>query len=62
MELLTTKQTAKYLGMSAAFLERDRWAGAKVPFVGIGSRSVRYLKSDLEEYVKMRRVRPSANG
>ena len=32
MDLLTTKQAAKNLGMSTAFLERDRWAGAKVPF------------------------------
>ena len=57
MELLTTKQAAQYLGMSTAFLERDRWAGAKVPFVRIGSRTVRYLKSDLEEYIESRRVR-----
>ncbi|MDJ0709567.1 MAG: helix-turn-helix domain-containing protein [Woeseiaceae bacterium] len=55
MELLTTKQAAKYLGVSMAFLERDRWAGAQVPFVRIGSRTVRYLKSDLEEYIRERR-------
>lgn len=57
MELLTTKQAAELLGVSMAFLERDRWAGAKVPFVRIGSRTVRYLKSDLEEYIESRRVR-----
>ncbi len=28
--LLTTKQAAPILGVSKAFLERDRWAGAKV--------------------------------
>ncbi len=56
MELLTTMQAAKYLGISMAFLERDRWAGAKVPFVRIGSRTVRYLKSDLEDYIESRRV------
>lgn len=56
MELLTTKQAAKYLGMSTAFLERDRWAGAKVPFVRVGSRAVRYLKSDLDGYIQARRV------
>lgn len=56
MELLTTKQAAEYLGVSMAFLERDRWAGAKVPFVRIGSRTVRYLKSDLEQYIESRRV------
>lgn len=56
MELLTTKQAAELLGVSMAFLERDRWAGAKVPFVRIGSRTVRYLKSDLEQYIESRRV------
>ena len=25
--LLNTKEAAKFLGVSAAFLERDRWAG-----------------------------------
>lgn len=59
MELLTTTQAAELLGVSKAFLERDRWAGAKVPFVRIGSRTVRYLKSDLEEYIRGNRVSPT---
>ena len=62
MELLTTKQAAKYLGVSMAFLEGDRWAGAQVPFVRIGSRAVRYLKEDLEAYVKERRVAGRSEG
>lgn len=37
-----------------AFLERDRWAGARVPFVRIGSRTIRYLKADLENYISSR--------
>ena len=41
--LLNTSEAAKYLGISKAFLERDRWAGAKVQFIKIGSRAVRYL-------------------
>ena len=49
--LLTTKEAAAYLGVSAAFLERDRWAGARIPFVRIGSRAVRYPLSELENYV-----------
>lgn len=56
MDLLTTKQAAEFLGVSMAFLERDRWAGAKVPFVRIGNRTVRYLKTDVEEYVRSRRI------
>ncbi|BCT68303.1 hypothetical protein [Nitrosospira sp. NRS527] len=27
--LLNTTQAARYMGLSKAFLERDRWAGAK---------------------------------
>ncbi len=49
--LLTTKEAAAYLGVSAAFLERDRWAGARIPFVRIGSRAVRYRLGELENYV-----------
>jgi len=50
--LLTTKQAAQILGVSIAFLERDRWAGARVPFVKIGSRAVRYRHSDLLAYIE----------
>src|SRR5919112_2086593 len=31
MELFNTKQVARILGVSEAWLERDRWAGAKIP-------------------------------
>jgi hypothetical protein len=58
-QLLTTKEAAKFLGMSEAFLERDRWegnrapggAGCRVPFVRVGKRAVRYNRRDLEAYV-----------
>ena len=50
--LLTTKQAAQILGVSIAFLERDRWAGARVPFIKIGSRAVRYRHSDLLAYIE----------
>ena len=50
-KLLTTKEAARYLSVSAAFLERDRWAGAKIPFVRIGSRAVRYQISALDAYI-----------
>lgn len=51
-QLLTTKQAAPILGVSIAFLERDRWAGARVPFIKIGSRAVRYRLSDLLDYIE----------
>lgn len=54
IQLLNTTQAAAFLGLSKAFLERDRWAGAKVPFIKIGDRAVRYRLKDLETYVQSR--------
>lgn len=51
IKLLSTKEAAEILGVSIAFLERDRWAGAKVPFIKVGSRAVRYRMSDLASYI-----------
>jgi excisionase family DNA binding protein len=52
--LITTQEAADYLGVSRAFLERDRWAGAKIPFIKVGSRAVRYDINTLNEYIKKR--------
>lgn len=52
--LLTTKEAAPLLGVSEAFLERDRWADAKVPFIRVGNRAVRYRLSDLNAYIEAR--------
>lgn len=51
-KLMTTKEAATYLGVSMAFLERDRWAGARIPFIKVGSRAVRYRLSDLDAYIQ----------
>ena len=51
-KLLTTVEAANFLGVSKAFLERDRWAGARVQFIKVGSRAVRYRLSDLESYIE----------
>lgn len=53
-KLLKTPEAALYLGLSKAFLERDRWAGAKVPFIKISARAVRYRLQDLEAYIQSR--------
>jgi len=58
-QLLNTQEAAKYLGVSVAFLERDRWAGARVPFIKVGSRAVRYKQSDLELYIEQCRRQSS---
>lgn len=52
--LLTTKAAAKLLSVSEAFLERDRWAGARIPFIKVGTRAVRYRLEDLQRYVNSR--------
>ena len=49
--LLTTREAAEYLDVSTAFLERDRWAGARIPFIKVGSRAVRYRLTDLDAYL-----------
>ena len=49
--LYNTKQAAQYLSVSPAFLERDRWAGARIPFIKLGTRSIRYRLSDLDKYI-----------
>ena len=54
MQLLTTKEAAQFLGVSKAFLERDRWAGARIPFIRVGDRAVRYRVADLEAYIASR--------
>lgn len=50
--LLDKKKAAEFLGVSVAFLERDRWAGARIPFIKIGKRAVRYEIEDLEKYIE----------
>jgi excisionase family DNA binding protein len=52
IQLLNTVEAAKYLNVSKAFLDRDRWAGARVPFIKIGSHLVRYRQSDLDKYIE----------
>ena len=51
-QLLTTKQAAAYLGVSPSFLEKDRWRGARIPFVRISSRAIKYRREDLDAYIE----------
>lgn len=53
--LYNTEQAAQFLGVSKAFLERDRWAGARIPFIKVGTRAVRYTLDDLEAYIEKQR-------
>lgn len=49
--MISTKEAAEYLGVSRQFLERDRWKGAKIPFVRIGAKAVRYNTEVLDRYM-----------
>ena len=57
-KLISTKEAAEVLGVSSAFLERDRWRGASIPFVRIGNGkgAVRYSVATLGEYIQKRTV------
>ncbi len=63
-ELFTTAEAARYIGMSKAFLERDRWEGARIPFVRVGRRAVRYRIEDLDRFIagQMRRSTSDQGG
>lgn len=61
VQLLNTQQAAQYIGMSKAFLERDRWAGATVPFIKVGSRAVRYRLADLDAFLDSRLRRSTSD-
>lgn len=50
-QLLNTRDAARYLGVSMSFLEKDRWAGARIPFVRVGSRAIRYRRADIDAYI-----------
>lgn len=61
-KLLTTTEASQFLGMSRQFLERDRWMGPTIPFVRVGSRSIRYRLDDLKDYLesKIEKARKSS--
>ena len=61
-QLLTTEEAADLLGVSKAFLERDRWAGARIPFIRIGARAVRYRHSDLDAYIESKVTESTSQG
>lgn len=50
--LLTNDEAAHYLRVPKTFLHRDRLIGAKVPFVRVGKRYIRYRKIDLDRYIE----------
>jgi predicted DNA-binding transcriptional regulator AlpA len=60
--LLHTREAAKLLGVSAAWLERKRWEGRPPQYVRVGGpngRAIRYRESDLQAYIEENIVTPA---
>ena len=53
-KFLTTEQAAEFLNMAKGTLQNWRKKGLGPRFVRMGSRAIRYEKSDLEEFVERR--------
>ncbi|QQO46001.1 helix-turn-helix domain-containing protein [Paracoccus sp. MC1862] len=49
--LVTQEEAANILGVSKKWLERDRWAERRIPYVKIG-RGVRYRITDIAAYIE----------
>lgn len=50
-QILTTEQAAEYMQVSAATLTTWRCRGGGPPFLNVGSRTVRYRRTDLDEWM-----------
>lgn len=55
--IMNEKQAAKYVGLSAGTLQNYRCQLKGPVFIKIG-KSVRYMREDLDEYLKANRVEP----
>lgn len=54
-QLLTYKQAARYLAVSAPYLRRLKSKGV-VPFVQVGDRGIRFRVSSLNRWIEKREV------
>ena len=57
-EFLTTKELEDLGIKSESSLRNDRWKGIGIPYVKIGSKSVRYRRADVLDYIERNRVVP----
>ncbi len=54
--LLTRQEAAEFLGLKPQTLAKWAVTGAHLPMVKVGTRSVRYKLSDLQQFIKDRTV------
>lgn len=57
--LLDTQEAAKYTGFSKSAFERFRQEDSGPPYFILSRNTVRYDRSDLDQWVRSRRVEPS---
>jgi len=58
-EVFTELEVSKILKRSKVTLAQDRFQGRGLPYIKLGGQ-VRYLKADIEEYIKNHRVNPES--
>ena len=53
-KLLSTKEASEYLGVADKSLANSRYTdtGMQIPYVKLGSKTVRYRQSDLDTYIR----------
>lgn len=50
-QLLTPKQAAESIGVTQGFLTRDRCTTARIPFLKLGHKTIRYRQEDLNSFL-----------
>lgn len=58
--LLTESEAAKILGVSIAWLQRERWKGTGPAYIRHG-RAIRYAPADLRRWIADNRHEPASN-
>lgn len=57
---LTEKQAAELSGFSIRWFQHERWTNSGPPYRKINNRSVRYLESELREWIESHKVNPTS--
>ena len=55
-QYLTEKQVSVQTGIALSTLRNWRWERKNIPYLRIGKRSVRYLRSDVEHFMESHRI------
>jgi predicted DNA-binding transcriptional regulator AlpA len=61
MRLINEKELARRTGLSLSKIQKDRHLGRSFPYIKLG-RTIRYVESDIEKYIRENRVMPRQRG